>query len=177
MKKEALVHFLFLFAFFVFVSIKRDLFTFYHLPFWLGGIVGTILPDLDHLLYAFFLRPQELLSQRAKYLVKNKEYKRVIELFIDTRYERTTQIFHTVTFQLIFLVLTFLIVTSSGSIFGTGLVLAFSLHFLVDQIVDFFEMDTLDTWFRQIPVKAEKDKQVIYWLLILFLLLLIAFVL
>ena len=177
MKKELTVHFVFLVSFSIFLSLARGWLDLSHWMFWIGGIVGTVLPDLDHLVYIFFIKPHELTSQRTVSLLGKKEVLKALNLLAETRSERRQLIFHTVGFQIIFFILTFLVVTSSGSYFGTGLVLAFSLHLLVDQLVDFFETDSLDNWFKQIPFKLEREKIVFYWLAVLFVFLFLAFLL
>ena len=98
-----------------------------------------------------------------------REVKRIITLLYETRSERRGLIFHTAFFQIIFLVLTFWIMTSSGSIFGKGIVLAFSLHILIDQIVDLTEMKTFDNWLRFSPWYLDLPKAKIYWLVMLIL--------
>lgn len=175
MKKEIFVHLSFLVSFLIFVSLLKGWLSLSYWPFWLGGIVGTILPDIDHLLYVFFLRPQELTSQRVGYMVGKRDFLGSMNLLAETRAERTKLIFHTATFQLIFLVLTFFVLTSSGSVFGRGMVFAFSLHLLVDQAVDFTDMGSLSNWFRNFPVSLEISKQRIYWWANLVLLLFFAF--
>lgn len=175
MKKEVLIHFLFAFALLVFTALMKDWINWAFIPFFLGGILGTLLPDLDHLIYIYLLRPYEMTSQRVNWLIKEKNYQKAFEIVAETRYERSTQIFHTVQFQLIFLVLSFLVVTSSGSYFGTGIVLAFFLHLLVDQLVDFFEIGSLDIWFRKLPFKLDQEKSLFYWLILLLMLFFLAF--
>ena len=133
MKREVLVHFSFWFAFFVFITLIKGWFSLSYWPFWVGGIVGTVLPDIDHFLYVLFLQPQELTSRRVSYMLGKREIWQAIRLLYDTRSERSNLIFHTITFQLIFAVLTFWVMTSSASLFGRGLVLAFSLHLLIDR--------------------------------------------
>jgi len=176
MKKELLIHFLFTFSFLIFVAIVRGWVSLALIPLFIGGILGTILPDLDHFFYVFFFRPYELTSQRVIYLFQNKQFKKAFELLLETRYERTKQVFHWVYFQIIFLILAFLVMTSSGNIFGAGLILAFSLHYLVDELCDFLEIGNLDTWFRETPFVLLQERAVLYWLVILFVFLLIAFV-
>ena len=82
-------------------------------------------------------------------------------------------IFHTVTFQLIFLVLTFLVMSSSSSLFGKGLVLAFSLHLLIDQIVDLMELESFENWQKNLPFRVEISKAKLYWLVVLIVTILI----
>ena len=167
MKREVFLHFSFWFAFFVLVSLTNKYFSLSYWPFWLGGIVGTLLPDIDHLIYVFFLQPQDLTSQRVNFELQKGEWKKSLGLLYLTRSERMGLIFHTVTFQIIFLILTFLMMSSSSSLFGKGIVLAFSLHLLIDQIVDLTELESFANWQKNLPFVFEIDKAKIYWLVIL----------
>src|SRR3989304_408489 len=158
MKKEIFVHFAFLISLLILTSIARGYLSFSYWPLWFGGIIGTILPDLDHFLYVYFLRPQELTSQRVGSMMGKRDIWGSLEMLAETRAERTKLIFHTATFQIIFLILTFFVLSSSGSIFGRGLVLAFSLHLLVDQAVDITSGGT-GNWFKNFPINlAGKEK-------------------
>mgnify|MGYP001604517276 CR=1 FL=1 len=136
-KKEFVLHIGTLFVFIVSVIVFKRWFDLAYWPFLVGGILGTILPDIDHLIYVYFVSPQDLTSQRVSYLVYRREILRSISLLYETRSERKSLIFHSTIFQIIFWILCFLVITSSGSIFGRGLVLAFSLHIVVDQAIDF----------------------------------------
>lgn len=175
MKKEIFVHLSFLVSFLILTSLLKGWFSLSYWPFWIGGIIGTALPDIDHLLYVFFLRPQELTSQRVSYMVGKRDLLGSMNLLAETRAERTKLIFHTATFQLIFLVLTFFVLTSSGSLLGRGIVMAFSLHLLVDEAVDFTDMGSLSNWFRNFPASLDLGKQRIYWWASVVLLLFFAF--
>jgi hypothetical protein len=162
MKKELLVHYgTFAVLFFV-ITLLRRWFDIPYALFWFGGIVGTALPDIDHLIYVYYLRPHELTSQRVQYMAQKADIKRTLELLATTRSERKNLIFHTAWFQIFFLVLMVWIMTSSSNLFGRGLVLAFSLHLVVDQLVDLMHLGNLDTWFRQLPIKWDKEKLTLY---------------
>jgi len=163
MKKEITIHFLFLFSFFIVITLIKGWFNLLYWPFWIGGLLGTILPDLDHLIYIYFLSPQDLNSQRVNYLIGERNIFKSLQLLYETRYERTKPIFHTAYFQIIFLILTFLIVSSSGSLLGKGIVMAFSLHLIIDEVIDLNTFKNLDSWFRQIPFVLDKQKHTIYW--------------
>lgn len=158
MKKEFIIHFSFLGAFFIFISLMRGWFNTNYLIFWLGGLLGTLLIDVDHLIYVYFLKPHELTSQRVDNLLKKRQVKKTFELLTVTRSERTELIFHTAYFQIIFLLFAFLVVTSSGSILGRGLVLAALLHLLIDQVIDYFETGDIRNWFKDLPVKLDKKQ-------------------
>lgn len=167
MRREFFLHFAFWFSFFVFITLIRQYFDLGYWLFWAGGLLGIFLPDLDHLIYAYFVKPQELTSQRVGYLINKNDIKRTVELLYETRSERKGLIFHTIFFQIIFLILTFWMMSSSGSLFGKGLVLSFALHLSVDQIVDLTETQSFDNWQRDLPFKFNLDKAKIYWLVVL----------
>ncbi len=168
MKRELFVHFSYFLSFFIFVSIIKGYLNFSYYSFWLGGIIGTFLPDIDHLLY-LYLRPQELTAQRVGFLIDKREVKRVVTLLYETRGERKNLIFHTAFFQIIFVILTFWMLSSSGSLFGKGLVLAFSLHLLIDQIVDLTETGKFDNWLKYSPWYLDLKNARIYVTVIVFL--------
>jgi hypothetical protein len=162
MKREIFIHLSFWFCFFVFVSLAKNFLSISYWPFWVGGLLGVILPDIDHLIYVFFMNPQDLTSQRVSFLLRKKEIKRVVSLLYETREERNGLVLHTFLFQIIFLVLTFLIVTSSDSIFGRGLVLSFSLHLMIDQLIDLVDLKDLRNWGRVLPFELDLLKSKIY---------------
>jgi len=164
MRRELFLHFSFWFAFFIFITLVRQYINLNYWPFWIGGLLGVFLPDIDHIIYVYFVQPQELTSQRVGYLMDKKEVKRSVELLYETRSERRGLIFHTIFFQIIFLVLTFWMMSSSGSLFGQGLVLSFALHLSVDQIVDLTEMGNLSNWFKNLPFSLDLKQSQIYWL-------------
>lgn len=121
-----------------------------------------LLPDIDHFIYAFFLDPQELTSQRVGYLLKKKNIFRSITLLYETRHDRKNLVFHTFISQIIFLMLTFLILSSSTSILAMGIVLSFSIHLSVDQLADLVDIKTLDNWGNLISFDYEKRHATFY---------------
>src|SRR4030066_241555 len=107
MKKEITIHFLFLFSFFIVITLIKGWFNLTYWPFWIGGLLGTFLPDLDHLIYVYFLSPQDLNSQRVNYLIGERNILKSIELLYETRYERAKSILHTAYFQIILFIFVF----------------------------------------------------------------------
>lgn len=131
-------------------------------PFWVGGLIGAILPDIDHVIYVYYLRPYEVTSQRVMYEAQKGNLVQSWNLLSVTRSERTNLILHTVLFQCLFVILSFLIITSSGSLFGRGLVLAFLLHLIVDEVIDLRVTGNLTNWFKNIPIGLDKMQMNIY---------------
>lgn len=163
MRREIFVHLSFFVSLFIFISILRGWFEPGFLAFWLGGIVGTLLPDLDHLVYAY-VRGNELTSLRVSSLFERRRVLEAFSLLADTRGERKNLIFHNLSFQVVFFVLAFWVLTSSGNLFGRGLVLGFLVHLVVDQLVDLLETGSLDNWLVQSPIQIERDKHLLLWI-------------
>jgi len=157
MKKEFVRHLLVLIILLTVTILIKRWFSLSCWPYVVGGIIGTILPDLDHFLY-LYLNPQELTSQRSLYMSRKGQFLATLRLLAETRSERKNLIFHTFIFMAIFLVLTIFVLTSSASIFGRGLVLAFYLHLSIDALVDWRETGALENWFRNFPVSIAQDK-------------------
>ena len=173
MKRELFIHYSYWFGFFVLIALFKHYFALSAWGFWLGGIVGTVLPDIDHIIYFYFVGPQELTSKRFDYMAHNHKVKRMLELLYETRTERNGLIFHTIFFQIIFLVLTFWMLSSSGSLIGKGLVLAFALHLAVDQMVDTEEVGSLKNWMKNLPFSLDTKQTKTYLYVSALLLLLL----
>jgi len=111
----------------------------FHLTFnliflWLGGLLGLVLIELDHLLYVFYFYPQEEVSRQIKALVAQKRYRQALSWLFQTSWGRKRLSFHNVLFQAIFLPFAFLVLTSSGSLMGAGMVMSILLSLLLDQV-------------------------------------------
>lgn len=172
LKKELKSHFLTTLVWLIIVSLLRWDWQFYLLSFWLGGLVGTFLLDLDHLVYALVLYPHQLTSLRIQRLLKQKRLKEVAELIMDTNEERVKLSFHNALFQIVFFVFCFFILTSTDNWFGKGLAMAMALHLLQDEMVCLLkEQDEFlyQRLFDQFNVKVSLNHQrffVIFMLLI-----------
>ena len=158
MKREIALHLVSTLILLVLIVLLKGWLDLSYWPVLVGGVVGTFLPDIDHLIYVYLLSPQDLTSQRVGYLTQKKDIGRMIALLYETRSERKNLIFHSFYFQMIFWILTFLVVSSSGSVFGRGLVAAFSLHLIVDQFMDLRQTGGLETWFSQVGIVITRER-------------------
>jgi hypothetical protein len=173
MKKDYLTHFIYFFAFFTLITLFRGWMSLDYVAFWIGGLIGTLLPDVDHLLYVYFLRPQENASQQVTEMINQGKTGQGIGMLLSTQKEREKLIFHSAHFQIIFLAFAIFVLTSTGSPLAWGIVLAFLLHLAVDQAVDFFERKNIDHWFYKIPVVLDAEQK--RWFFIIFLVLVLIF--
>lgn len=177
MKRDILLYLFLTALVFAAMSLLKGWINIVYLPLWLGGLLGVFLPDIDHLVYVYFLRPHELTSQRVGKMMENKDLTSAISLVSATKEERKKMIFHSFLFQVIFTVLTFLVLTSSGSYFGRGLVLAFFMHLALDQWMDFRKNGHIDNWFQHFAVLIPSNQTKNYIRAVFVLLFVFAFVL
>lgn len=176
LRKELVTHFTFLVALLMFSTISKGWFDLVVITYWLGGIIGTLLPDLDQLVYVYFMRPKDPVSIQAANIFGQRDIRKAISYLAETREGRSKLVFHTAQFQVFFLIFAFLVVSSTGSLLGRGIVLGFALHLLIDQVIDYMETGSLNNWFRQIPFRLE-ERQKVYWVyFMLLMILLLAFI-
>jgi hypothetical protein len=162
MRKELTLQILFYLVYFLLIILIKGWFSLSYLPFWFGGLIGLFLPYADQLIYIYFLKPNDPVSSNLKLLIAKGKYRKVSEIFVGNSGAVTRAILHTAHFQIIFLLLTIFVITSSGSIFGVGLVLAFFLHLFVTQLRDFMNMGNIHLWFSKIGISMDRKGQIWY---------------
>lgn len=158
MKKVMVRQLLSFFVLFAVATLLRGWFKPEYIFFWLGGLVGIVLPDVDHLIYIYLTKPHELTSQRATSLLSQRKVWKAFDLLAMTRTERKNLIFHSGMFQLAMFAFAFFVITSTPNLFGRGLVLAFLLHLSIDQAIDVSGMGSLAHWFENIKLELDKKQ-------------------
>ncbi len=175
MRKYLYTHLIFLIVVFAVVTLIKRWFSLGYLAFWAGGILGTFLPFLDQLVYVFFLRPQDLDSLRVREILAKKQVYKAIEFIFATSKERDNLIFHTAFMQIFFLIFAFWVVSSSGNLFGKGLVVGLVLSLSTDQFRDLLEKGQINSWFSDFKISLSREKALFYWLLTFLFVLYLAF--
>lgn len=161
MKKDLVTHIIFLASLFILISLYKRWISLVYFPFWLGGILGNFLPDIDYLVYAYLIRPKDQFSKEITSLASQKQVFGVWDLSAKVERNLPNLLFHKASFQMIFVVFALLLVTSSG-LLGRGLGLAFLLHLLVDELVDLIENKNLDRWFEGFPISLDSGQKRLY---------------
>ncbi len=162
MKQELKKHFIPLAIIFTIVSVIWILnqvvyFRFIYLFF--GLLWGSFLLDLDHLIYWLYLNPKLPESRQARQFLIQKDTKSLLKLLEKTHHTHTNLIFHHYFFQIVLVLISLFIITSSGSLFTSTFVLALNLHLLVDQFADYKKHPRhLQKWLfaresKQLPIK------------------------
>ena len=120
------------------LTIVKSWFDYAYAIVWLGVLIGYYLPFVDHLFYAFIVRPNSDVSRNIRSLFSIRKFRQLVTYVNETADQRERLIIHTAYFQAVFMLLTFYILSSSSSLFGRGLVYGFSLKLFVEQLFEFY---------------------------------------
>lgn len=176
-KKEVTSHLLVTFIYFVLISLFNLNLGFALLFLWLGGLIGTFLLDVDHVLLGLDLENKTWWAEKFRFLWQKKRYQEAILLNVESHLEHRRLVFHSALFQPILLCLAFFVLTSTGSLFGSGLVMSMNLHLLKDEWQCFLEEGKLDWLFWQIKRKVDRQAQRVYLLIVTFFFVLLSLLL
>lgn len=145
-----------------------------YLLLWLGGLLGTYFIDIDHLIYCIFSRPDKSCSTKVQELLKKKNYKKTIFTMAETHFEHDELSFHNAVFIPIWIIFCFFILSSSGSIFASAMVMAMYLHLLKDiwdmvRIKKSYDLKFL-FWQIKMPLSEQIKKYYIWGATLVFIL-------
>ena len=159
MRKDLVLHFIYLVPFFALIVILKSWFKIpMMIEFAVGGLLGTFLPYVDYIIYAFVLKPQP----QGVGVINKKSVLGAISQYENDKAIAGDLIFHTALFQAILLVFVFFVVSSSGSLLARGIVLSFSLHLILDQVKEYTETKSVDAWFLKFPIPLEPLQKKIF---------------
>lgn len=173
LKKELKSHLLITLAWLGLITLVRWSWHWNLILLWLGGLVGALLLDIDHLLYTLWIYPHELTSMRVRHLIDQRRFKDALILLADTHEERLKFSFHTALFQPILYIVCFFVLTSTGSLFGAGLVMAMALHLLKDEIECLFSREREEYLRKWLFWQIKKDISLYHQKLFVALMLLV----
>jgi len=162
MRKESFNKFIVVIVLLIILTVLKRWFTYSIAVLWMGVLIGYYLPFFDHIFYAYLLRPHSEESKNIRSLIKPKKFWELVRYVNATKDQREKLIIHTAYFQIVLIFLTFYILTSSGSLFGRGIVYGFSLALLADEMLIYVKNRNLDSWFRDAPVKMDSQKTEVF---------------
>ncbi len=179
-KKELLNRFLITFIWLILITFLRWNWHWFLIGLWLGGFLGIFLIEIDHFLYVFLSNPHELTSLRVKRLSEQKNFKQIITIIFDTYEERKRLAFHNALFQVILCGLCFFTITSTGNLFGSGLLMVMILMIIKDEINDWIRgrEEKLNSWlFWPIKQEVSLQQQRLFIVLMMIIFLFLSFLL
>ena len=118
----------------------------FSLRFWIGGIVGIPLLDIDHLLY-LFMNSEEKSCQKFFRIWRERKYQKAIFYLVSLhKNDNKKKLLHNGFFAVIWAVLCLLVLVINRSLFLMGLMLSVYIHLLKDIIEDLGDMEHLKEW-------------------------------
>lgn len=176
-RKEIVSHLVVAFVYFGLVSffslhLGLDL-----ISFWLGALIGAFLLDVDHVLLGLNSETKTEWAVKFRSLWQQKKYQEALQVCFESHLEHRRLIFHSALFQPILLLLSFFVLTSTGSLFGVGLVMSMNLHLLKDEWQTFLGETGLNWIFWPIKRRINQEGQKVYLWAMTFVFLLLSLLL
>ena len=113
------------------------------LLFWFGTMMGAVLLYFDPLVSAYLTSQTTPLYQEIKELVRQRKFGKLLVKELPSHHEEESSILHSALFQVTLTILAFYIVTSSGSLLASGLVMGMVLHLVRDEVEEWKETEKL----------------------------------
>lgn len=129
------------------------------LLFWLGLAAGAFILYFEPFISAY-LSPTTPLSQEARQILKAGKLKEVFN-FALSHQEQEQPILHSALFQAALTVLCFYVITSTTTLFGSGLVLGMALHLISEEIAvrrDHQRLNRMLFWNIKRPVSENEQR-------------------
>lgn len=149
LRREVVSHLLVALVYFFLVSLFNFNLGWSLLLFWLGALLGTFLLDVDHLLLGLNPETQAEWAREFRELWRQKKYWAAVLVTAETHFEHRRLVFHSALVQPILLILAFFVLSSTGSLFGAGLIMSLNLHLLKDLWACYLTDKRLDWFFWQ----------------------------
>lgn len=130
--------------------------------FWLGMIIGVFLPDLDYFIYVYFQNPQAEFSKEITAKIGSHHFKSALQTLKSHLAQMEKLSFRNVLTQSIFLIFAVYVLTSSGSLVGSGMTLAVFIGLLWEQWRFYQKNGHLNFWFWPLKTIPSKNFQTGY---------------
>jgi len=146
--------------------------------FWLGGALGMLFIYLDRLIYIYWTRPHEQLSEHLRHLLESKRFRESLTLIDQRQAEQRQLVSKSVLFMAAWAAASLFIITSAASLLATGFVLGIGLRLFLDIVKDIRHLLRLKDWLfwpikRAVTLEETKIVVVVFFAVFLFFTLLV----
>jgi hypothetical protein len=129
---------------------------------WVGSGLGWFLLDVDHLIDVFWLRPKDNNNQTIREAVRSGNWEQVWKGLLKFSSERKTLVLHSVLFELMVVVMSVYVLTSSSGLLPRGLLLGLWGRMINDQMRELLGSGQMKSWLWQLKVAISRDIQVLF---------------
>lgn len=102
----------------------------------IGWVIGWLLAEADHLVYATMCNPQELTCQRVRAEMDKKNWRNAWKMLEETKFERNKLPIRNILTLISMTGVGIWVVSSSGSLLASGLVFGFCVRLFSELIFD-----------------------------------------
>jgi hypothetical protein len=113
---------------------------------WAGILLGLGLEGIDRWVYVYLVHPEEPLSVEVKRLVLVKHYREAMRLLIIRAAEQQRLVSRSILFLFGWTAVAVYVVTSTGSLLASGIVLGAGLHLAYDIATSWKDKEQLKGW-------------------------------
>ncbi len=116
------------------------------------SVVGSVLPDVDHMVYFFGYGRNDFYAKEVKVLLKRKKIRTLFSFLTDNHKENTSLKMHNIGVVILFFIVSLLSFIIS---FETGVILfgAMCLHLMFDMFDDFLILGSLNPNWKRMGVR------------------------
>lgn len=100
--------------------------------FIMGTLIGFQILFFDRVLHAFYLYPETEFNQLVRSLWKNKDYVGFVKALSQAETLQEKLLTRSTLFLIVYVLMTIFVLTSTGSVVGTGIMLGMGLHYTYD---------------------------------------------
>lgn len=129
---------------------------------WIGGLIGFFILDIDHLLDIYFIHPDTEYGKKIIKSVKNTDWKGAWSEMLSTVDQRPQLVMHSLIFEIIVAILGLYVVTSDHTFLGQALILSLMLRIVSEQVREYMHLNNIDTWLWQIKEPIPQNLQAVF---------------
>ncbi len=141
------------------LSVTRDPITIALL--FLGSLAGTFFLDLDYILYAYFLDPQEEFSIQLQSFLKHKDFNGAFSYIHFHRRNLKELTLHSALFQIVLAGLMVFVMYSNASLFFKALMISTFVNSLYRMAQTYFEGDIYN-WFWAVKLQPTRNVLLVF---------------
>lgn len=134
----------------------------------IGLLLGMVAIDSDHFIFWFFIKPRSEESKLIKFAIQKKDIKTITKIVQSSHTTHHNLVFHHYFFQVILVLFSLFILTSTKNTIISAIVLGLNLHLLVDEIIDYKQNPkVLQKWLfareeKQLPIEFLKRYLIVF---------------
>jgi len=132
----------------------------------IGSYLGVVVLDLEYIIYAYVLEPEEDFSKTLVGFIKHKDYMNALSFIHYNKGEIKEKSLNSAIFQVVLAPVSILVIYATPSVFVKALVLSIFANTIYRLAESYYEGKT-DEWFWTFKKKPDKSGVIVYTFVLL----------